>query len=72
MDMDKTFKALIHDSVDHRGRHSYAVWIYDTSKPRGLHHLAAKYAAVRLLDVFSSNAKAEKAVEREGLELLTL
>lgn len=65
-----TLKALVHNTVDHHGRHTHPVWIYDTDKPRGLDRLEAKFAAVRLLGTFRTVPEALGALDEEGIPLL--
>lgn len=57
-------------AVNHLGQRTFTVWIYDTGKPRGLHDLRSKYAAVGMLGVFRSQPAAERAMRIEGIQML--
>lgn len=65
------FAALVHGAIDHMGKRTFTVWVYDTSKPRGdLSRLPSRYAAVRMLGVYSTQDAAEQAISDNGWPML--
>jgi hypothetical protein len=59
---------IVTPSSDQRGNRSYAVWEYDTSRPRNPSAAdpRARYAAKGIIGVFSSLSAAQGMSTRQG------